>query len=116
MKDEQALTSMKKFVEENFLKGNEDNVLEINITGNGFDIYKDEINTFIGKFLTKYVYHKQKHIKCIVAGIRLLKSIQTRSFFYSLPARNILDLNYIKPGMRHLKVSVTFLLLRGLHT
>lgn len=91
---------MKKFVEEEFVKGNENDVLEINITGNGFDIYKEEINTFIGKFLSKYVFHKQKHVKCIVAGVTLLKAIKTKPFFYGLEPRNILELNTIKPGLR----------------
>jgi len=96
LNNEEELKKIKKFVEEELIKQNEDELYEINVTGSGFDIYKEEINIFFGKFIKKYTFHKQKLIKCIAQGIKALKSVPDKHFFYSIDPHSILHLNNFK--------------------
>jgi len=98
LKDEGELKKLQVFVQEEFFKPNDEELYEINVTGSGFDIYKEEMNIFFGKFLKKYTFHKQKLIRCISKGIQALKSIPDQNFFYSLDPYPILHLNHFKEG------------------
>lgn len=77
----------------------EESVFEINITGSGFDIYKEELNTFFGKFLKKFIFYKQKLIRCIAQGIMYLRSVPNQNLFFKLEPYPILYLNHIKEGI-----------------
>ena len=90
---------MAKFANDEFTKGDEVSVFNINITGNGFEVYKEEINAIFGKLMHKYVFTKHKNIKCAVEGIKFLQKIPQKQYFYSIEPFEILHLNTIKLGI-----------------
>jgi hypothetical protein len=85
-------------VKEEFLKGTEDKSVEINIAGNGYSTYKEQITAFMGKFLNKYSFCEHENMNCIALGLMFFKSISLQTHFYSIEGKNVL-LNYVKPGI-----------------
>jgi hypothetical protein len=91
------LANLKEFIEKEFLL-NKQSDCRINVTGYGFDAYREEIKHFFSLFVENFEFHKEKNIKCIAKAIIYCKNKVNKDLFYTLEPQGIPQLKELKDG------------------
>lgn len=76
----------------------EDERLEIQVTGYGFDVYHELIKRFLGMFMKDFVFKKLKQIKYYGLALKYLIS-EAKDRFYSLKPIAVVSINQEMNGI-----------------